>query len=81
MKGEYSGSKCSIIISAGCLSCGSGWVRTVFYHDLGIDNSSCLLKAKVNPSQRSSDKPHEPWVAVTKKEGRIITGHCTCMAG
>ena len=30
------------------------------------------LKAKVNPSQRSGDKPHESWVAVNKS-GSILS--------
>ena len=48
----------------------SGWVQTVEYHDLGPDFTSCLLNAKVKPSQRLSDKPHEPWVATWKKKIR-----------
>ncbi|KAL5471620.1 hypothetical protein EMCRGX_G029757 [Ephydatia muelleri] len=40
----------------------SGWVRAVFYHDLGHENKHCFLKALVNPSQRLSEKPHQPWV-------------------
>ena len=39
----------------------SGLVRTVYYHEI---ERHCLLKAEVNLSQRLSDKPHEPWVAV-----------------
>ena len=39
------------------------------------------LKAKVNSSQKLNDKPHEPWVAVGKRSGSIVTAHCTCMAG
>ena len=59
----------------------SGWVRTIFYHDLGTDNPNCVLKGTVNPSQRLSSKPHEAWVAVQKSSGIVTTGHCTCMAG
>lgn len=54
----------------------SGWVQTVYWHSLG---TRCLLKAKVKPSQRLSDSPHEAWVAL-EKSGSIITAHCTCMA-
>ena len=39
-----------------------------------------IVMAHVNPSQRAPDKPHYAWVA-TRKEGEIITAHCTCMAG
>lgn len=59
----------------------SGWVHTVFYHNLGEDHQACLMKAKVNPSQKLSEKPHAPWVAVEKKDGSILCAHCTCMAG
>ena len=59
----------------------SGWVHTIYYHDLGSDYKNCILKSKVNPSQRLSEKPHEPWVAVDKTSGCIVTAHCTCMAG
>ena len=59
----------------------SGWLRTVYYHDFGYGNKNCLLKALVNPSQRTSEKPHLPWVAIEKSSGSILTAHCTCMAG
>ena len=41
-----------------------------------ISNSNCVLKGLVNPSQRSPDEPHHPWIAV-KGDGSIITAHCT----
>ena len=56
----------------------SGWVRDIFVKKLSTD--SFLLKAKVNPSQRSPDKPHEAWVN-TQNDGTVVNGHCTCMAG
>ena len=40
----------------------------------------CILMALVNPSQNAPDKAHNAWVA-TRKDGDIITVHCTCMAG
>ena len=40
----------------------------------------CILKAKVNPSQRSSDQANEAWLSV-KKDGQVVCAHCTCMAG
>ena len=56
----------------------SGHVRTV---ELWVpSNSLCLLRAFVNPSQKSPDKQHHAWVAV-KVDGQILTAHCTCMAG
>ena len=56
----------------------SGWVRDVLFYK-AVDNVN-LLRATVNPSQRSSDKPHQAWVA-TQDDGTVITAHCTCMAG
>ena len=37
--------------------------------------------AKVNPSQRLNDKPHEAWVGMNKRTCAIVTAHCTCLAG
>ena len=51
----------------------SGWVRAVLYHDLGHENKHCFLKPLVNPSQRLSEKPHQPWVAVEKQCGTVVT--------
>ena len=56
----------------------SGHVREVKLW--AISSSNCILKALVNPSQRSPDNAHHAWVAV-KGVGQIITAHCTCMAG
>ena len=43
-------------------------------------NRLCILKAFVNPSQRSPKMAHQSWVAV-RSDGDIVTAHCTCMAG
>lgn len=59
----------------------SGWVQTVFHCSVESNKDVCLLKAKVKPSQRLSNSPHDAWVAVEKKSGQVLTGHCTCMAG
>ena len=59
----------------------NGWVRAVLYHGLGHENKHCFLKALVNPSLRLSEKPHQPWVAVEKQCGTVVTARCTCMAG
>ncbi|KAL5473823.1 hypothetical protein EMCRGX_G028380 [Ephydatia muelleri] len=37
--------------------------------------------ALVNSSQCLSEKPHQPWVAVEKQCGTVVTAHGTCMAG
>ena len=39
-----------------------------------------ILKALVNPSQKDPDKASQAWV-ITKPDGTILCGHCTCMAG
>ena len=39
-----------------------------------------VLKAKVNPSQRSPNETLEAWI-IAKEDGKIISTHCTCMAG
>lgn len=59
----------------------SGKVREVFYNEVSKESTACLLKAKVNPSQRQNDQPHEAWALVDKKNAYIITAHCTCKAG
>ena len=55
----------------------SGWVREVLIKTV---ENTCVMKAKVNPSQKSPDKPHQAWV-VTHLDGTVLSGHCTCMAG
>ena len=57
----------------------SGWVDTIVLYRPNNVPLVCLLKTKVIPSQRLSEKPHLPWVAV-KKDGAILAGHCTCKA-
>ena len=51
----------------------SGWVCAVLYHGLGHGNKHCFLKALVNPSQHLSEKPHQPWIAVEKQCGTVVT--------
>ena len=59
----------------------SNYVRTVYARRIGSGGTTlCLLKAFVNPSQRTPDKAHQAWV-VTKSNGHVVTAHCTCMAG
>lgn len=54
-----------------------GYVRTILVRRAG---NIRLLKALVNPSQRSPDSAHHCWLAV-KEDGTMISAHCTCMAG
>ena len=58
----------------------SGFVRTVKIWDLKNSSQCVILKGLVNPSMRSPDNAHQPWVATTK-DGAVVTAHCTCMAG
>ncbi|XP_046864118.1 uncharacterized protein LOC124458051 [Xenia sp. Carnegie-2017] len=55
----------------------NGWVREVLLKEFG-DNR--LMIAKVNHSQKMSEKPLTPWV-ICEKEGKILFGRCDCMAG
>ncbi|XP_021342823.1 uncharacterized protein LOC110443137 [Mizuhopecten yessoensis] len=55
----------------------SGHVQEISSHQV-LDNCPFIaLKAKVTPSQRARDKPHQPW----KNTGTVYCAHCTCMAG
>ena len=47
-------------------------------------HTHCLLKSDCRPSERLRglrDSPHKLWVCLSKKEGKVITVHCTFMAG
>ena len=56
----------------------AGWVQQIVHVDLG--NDVLLMKAEVKPSWKTTNKNHLPWIAV-KMDGRVLTGHCSCMAG
>ena len=59
----------------------AGYVRTVFSMGFGHAGGRCvLLKAKVNPSQRSPDDAQQAWI-IAKHNGEVVSAHCTCMAG
>lgn len=59
----------------------NGYVRTVLCSVFGNGSTRCvLLKAKVNPSQRTPENAHEAWI-IARKDGLIVCAHCTCMAG
>ncbi|XP_041373282.1 uncharacterized protein LOC121386449 [Gigantopelta aegis] len=59
----------------------SGHVHTCLFYDIAEDSPVCFIKASVTPSQSVTKKPHEPWVCLDKKQGYVISAHCTCMAG
>ena len=56
----------------------SGWLQIVYLYNV-VDASNCILKAKVKPSQRMSEKPHDCWVGL-QTTGDVLTAHCSCMA-
>ena len=58
-----------------------GWLGNISYHCVETASLYCLLKADCRPSERLNDPPHKLWICVTKKDGAIKSGHCSCMAG
>ena len=57
-----------------------GWLGPLSYHPLG-SSDQCLLKSDCRPSERIRDVPHKLWLCISKKEGKVLQAHCTCMAG
>ena len=59
----------------------NGYVHTVYYYD--ASQKTCMLKALVNPSQKSAEKAHLPWIMIYSDSEctSIKVRHCTCMAG
>ena len=58
-----------------------GWLTPLQFHNINADNKLCLLRGTCGPSQRINDVPHKLWLCLNKESGKIITAHCTCMAG
>ena len=57
------------------------YVRTLLSMKFGSGSARCcLLKAKVNHSQKRPDHAHEAWITA-KPDRQIVCAHCTCMAG
>lgn len=57
-----------------------GWVNEIRVLSIPSRINACLVSGKVKHSQRLSEAPLQPWVAV-ENGGMIICAHCTCMAG
>jgi hypothetical protein len=55
-----------------------GWVQVVTH--MKLPGGALILKAEVRPSYRTTEACHKPWVAI-EKLGRVLAGHCDCMAG
>lgn len=60
----------------------NGYVQTVYHYS--VSQGICVLKARVNPSQKAPDKGHSAWIVINSGddlECSIKVAHCTCMAG
>ena len=57
----------------------SSYVTTIYSRGIGNGTRLCIMKAYVNPSQRTPDKAHQAWVVV-KDDGHIVTAHCKMVA-
>ena len=58
-----------------------GWLKPLSFNEISSASQLCLLKTTCRPSQRISDVPHKLWVCIVKKTGKIMSAHCSCMAG
>ena len=56
------------------------WPSNISYHSLG-SSKNYWLKKDCRPSERLKESPNKLWVCLSKNEGKVITAHCTCMAG
>ncbi|XP_057290858.1 uncharacterized protein LOC130613546 [Hydractinia symbiolongicarpus] len=57
----------------------SGWLQPLAYHDLSGSNF-CIFKGTCRKSQAINDPFHKLWL-ILEKSGKIMSCHCTCMAG
>eukprot|EP00112_Aurelia_sp_Birch-Aquarium-sp1_P018060 Seg4256.2 transcript_id=Seg4256.2/GoldUCD/mRNA.D3Y31 product="hypothetical protein" protein_id=Seg4256.2/GoldUCD/D3Y31 len=60
-----------------------GHVQDCFHHNISKESEFCYIKSEVLPSQRQGQKTtlYKAWVCLHEKDGWILTGNCTCMAG
>jgi len=56
----------------------NGLVRTVYCYPFG---RYMIMKAKVNPSQKSPDEVYTAWTILDKTTAEVKFGHCDCKAG
>lgn len=56
----------------------NGHVRTVYCYAY---EKFVIMKAKVNPSQKSPEESHTAWVIIHRATAEIKTAHCNCKAG
>jgi hypothetical protein len=62
------------------------WVKEIYFHPFRTNSETCLLRAKVTPSQSVNQKDYDVWVAVKKDSksgpgGQVLSAYCTCTAG
>ena len=55
-----------------------GWLMPQQYHSMSSDSPYCIITRE---SSKVSGSPHRLWVLIEKQNGRILRGHCSCMAG
>nr|XP_047137366.1 uncharacterized protein LOC105843266 [Hydra vulgaris] len=58
-----------------------GWLESLFYHQIGIESEYCYLKGNCRKSEKINDPFHKLWIIINKKTAKIISAHCTCLAG
>ena len=56
----------------------NGHVRTIYCY---LFEQFFIMKAKVNPSQKSPDEAHTAWVIIHQTTAEVKVGHCDCKAG
>ena len=57
-----------------------GWLKPLDYHPVSEESKYCFLKTTCRPSQKISDVPNKLWVCLPKQDGKVLAGHCSCMA-
>ncbi|XP_065654624.1 uncharacterized protein LOC136081251 [Hydra vulgaris] len=58
-----------------------GWLEPLFYHQVGIESEYCYLKGNCRKSEKINDPFHKLWIIFNKKTAKIVSAHCTCLAG
>ena len=58
-----------------------GWLMPLEYNSISGESPYCIMRGECRKSQKINDPPHKLWIIVEKKNGKILCGHCSCMAG
>ena len=58
-----------------------GWLQAIQYNKIDESSKYCMMKTDCRKSERINDTFHKLWVILAKKTGKIVSAHCTCMAG